>query len=71
MKLTEDQKKCHAKLVKKPIYMYGLFNFEHPFGVHYTIRAAKENACEINHGESWEETRKMFQIHPIKITVSK
>jgi hypothetical protein len=71
MKLTEGQQKAYQKLLKKPLYMYGLFNFDHPFGVFYTIKQAKEEAISINHGEPWSETRKLFQIHPIKIIVSK
>jgi len=71
MKLTEEQKKAHAKMVKKPFYMYGLFNFDNPFSVSFTIKQAKEHACWLNHGKPWKETRKLFQIHNIKIIVSK
>lgn len=71
MKLTEGQKKAYAKLVAKPIYRYGLFNFENIFSVHFRLRDAKAEACSLNHGEPWDETRKLFQIHPVQIRVSK
>jgi hypothetical protein len=71
VKLTEEQAKAHTKLIKKPLYLYGLFNFDNFYDAFHTVKQCKERACWLNHGKPWEETRKLFQIHPIKIITSK
>lgn len=71
IKLSPEQEKAHEKLVKNPIYRYGLFNFENIFSVHYRYNDAKKEAIYLNHDRPWSETRKLFQIHNVKIIISK
>lgn len=71
IKLSEEQVKAHEKLISKPLYLYGLFNFENFNNAFYYYNDAKKYACWLNHGKPWSETRKLFQIHNIKVIVSK
>lgn len=56
------------KLKKRPLYRYGLFNFDRIFTVHWTKADARKEACEWT-GEPWKETRKLYQIRKVKITL--
>lgn len=56
------------KLKKRPMYRYGLFNYDSFWGPHWTKKSAREAACEAT-GEPWKKTREDFQIRKVKITL--
>lgn len=56
------------KLKSRPMYRYGLFNYDSFWGPHWNQKSAREAACEAT-GKPWEKTKENFQIHKIKIVL--
>lgn len=60
--------KALQKLKKRPLYRYGLFNFDSIWTLHFTKSSARKEACEAT-GDPWEKCRETFQIRKVKITL--
>lgn len=65
MRMAEQALK---KLKSRPMYRYGLFNFDSFWSPHWTKKSAREAACEVT-GEPWEKTKDNFQIRKVKIVL--